>query len=312
MKGMELSKAYFEEYGREMIDSRLSMYREYMAVGLVGEGSECFGFDDQLSTDHDFGPAFCIWIPENLYDKAGAAIQEEYDRLPRDYMGYRRVTTAQGGGRVGLLTTEGFYRKFMGLDRAPADNMEWFRIPEHFLATAVNGQVFMDNFGEFSRIRTRLQAFYPEDVLKKKLAARCAVMAQSGQYNYGRSIKRGDSQAAYLACGEFVKTAMSALYLLNDTYMPYYKWVFRGAAEFTVLRDSLKRLKEITLIPDSVENGQKKEHLIESVCVDIGRELNRRGFTRTTEAFLQAHGEELMRNIGDNRLRNLHIMIDCG
>ena len=83
MKGMELSKAYFEEYGREMIDSRLSMYREYMAVGLVGEGSECFGFDDQLSTDHDFGPAFCIWIPENLYDKAGAAIQEEYDRLPR-------------------------------------------------------------------------------------------------------------------------------------------------------------------------------------------------------------------------------------
>ena len=52
-----------------------------------------------------------------------------------------------------------------------------------------------------------------------------------------------------------------------------------------------------------MENGQKKEHLIESVCVDIGRELNRRGFTRTTEAFLQAHGEELMRNIGDNRLR---------
>ena len=83
MKGMELSKAYFEEYGREMIDSRLSMYREYMAVGLVGEGSECFGFDDQLSTDHDFGPAFCIWIPENLYDKAGAAIQEEYTDVYR-------------------------------------------------------------------------------------------------------------------------------------------------------------------------------------------------------------------------------------
>ena len=60
MKGMELSRRYFEEYGRTMIDEKLSRYREYIAAGLVGEGSECFGFDDQLSADHDFGPAFCM------------------------------------------------------------------------------------------------------------------------------------------------------------------------------------------------------------------------------------------------------------
>ena len=153
MKGMELSRRYFEEYGRTMIDEKLSRYREYIAAGLVGEGSECFGFDDQLSADHDFGPAFCIWIPESLYETAGAEIQKAYDSLPQSYMGYRRITSAQGGGRVGVLTTEGFYRKFTGLDHAPADNMEWFRIPERFLATAVNGQVFVDNNGRFSQIR---------------------------------------------------------------------------------------------------------------------------------------------------------------
>lgn len=39
---MELSRRYFEEYGRTMIDEKLSRYREYIAAGLVGEGSECF------------------------------------------------------------------------------------------------------------------------------------------------------------------------------------------------------------------------------------------------------------------------------
>ena len=61
MKGMELSKAYFEEYGKPLIDTRLLQYRPYIAAGLVGEGSECLGFDDDISTDHDFGPAYCIW-----------------------------------------------------------------------------------------------------------------------------------------------------------------------------------------------------------------------------------------------------------
>ena len=124
-------------------------------------------------------------------------------------------------------------------------------------------------------------------------------------------MKRRDFQAAYLSCGEFVKTAMSAVYLLNETYMPYYKWVFRGAEDFNVLRETVERLRNITMLPDTAENSAKKEMLIEQVCVDVGRELNRRGFTRTTEAFLQAHGDELMRAIRDVRLRNLHIMADC-
>ena len=146
--------------------------------------------------------------------------------------------------------------------------------------------------------------------MKKKLAARCAVMAQAGQYNYGRCMKRGDSQAAYLACAEFVKTAMSAIYLLNEAYMPYYKWMFRGAAQFTVLQDAVQLLAELTQISDRPENSGRKEQMIERICVAVGSELNRRGFTRSTEAFLQVQGEELMRGIRDARLKDLHIMVD--
>lgn len=75
MKGLELSRAYYEEYGKPMIDTQLAQYKPYLAAGLVGEGSECLGFDDELSTDHDFGPAFCLWVPEELYAKAGTEMR---------------------------------------------------------------------------------------------------------------------------------------------------------------------------------------------------------------------------------------------
>ena len=189
--------------------------------------------------------------------------------------------------------------------------MEWFRIPESFLATAVNGQVFRDPMGTFSQIRSILKDFYPLDVMKKKLAARAAVMAQAGQYNYPRCMKRGDSYAAYLACGEFVRAALSAIYLLNERYMPFYKWAFRGADELKILSGTVHELKELVLLSDEMENRSRKEWLIEDICIEVGRELNRKGFTRTTDAFLQSHGEELMRSIRDQRLSSLPIMVDC-
>lgn len=310
MKGMELSKAYFEEYGRELIEKQFSEYKQYAAAGLVGEGSECLGFDDEFSRDHDFGPGFCVWLPEAIYEQVGEQMRQAYERLPKTYMGCVRTQTAQGGGRIGVFSIGRFYQKYTGLSHAPKDNLEWFRIPERFLSTVTSGQVFCDFYGEFSQIRAVLKAFYPRDVVKKKLAARAAVMAQSGQYNYPRSMKRGDSYAAWLACGEFVRAALSAIYLLNEQYMPFYKWAFRGAEELPALRTAVQDLRELVLMTDRSETREKKEWLIENICIEIGRELNRKGFTVTTDSFLQAHGEELMRNIQDPRLGNLHIMVD--
>ena len=189
--------------------------------------------------------------------------------------------------------------------------MEWFRIPEEFLAICTNGQIFWDAPGIFSEWRNALLASYPQDVVKKKLAARCANMAQAGQYNYGRSMRRGDQHAAYLACGIFVRNALAAIYLLNEHYAPFYKWIFRGTEHHRLLRETVDKLKMLTLLADTPENASEKEGLIEQICVDIVRALNSRGFTRTSEPFLQVQAEELMRSIADSRLRALHILADA-
>ena len=69
MKGLELSERYYNAYGRQMLETQFPQIIDQTAAGLVGQGSECFGFDDEISMDHDYGPSFCIWLPREVYDK---------------------------------------------------------------------------------------------------------------------------------------------------------------------------------------------------------------------------------------------------
>ena len=63
MNGMELSKAFYTEIGEPMLRERFPELLPFLAVGLTGSGSECYGFDDEISQDHDFEPGFCIFVP---------------------------------------------------------------------------------------------------------------------------------------------------------------------------------------------------------------------------------------------------------
>ena len=56
MKGLEIAGAYYEEYGKPMLEESFSDVLPYLAAGMFGSGSECMGFDDEVSRDHDFEP----------------------------------------------------------------------------------------------------------------------------------------------------------------------------------------------------------------------------------------------------------------
>ena len=49
MKGLELSRKYVEGIYLPFLKEEFPELLERMAIGLVGEGSECFGFDDEIS-----------------------------------------------------------------------------------------------------------------------------------------------------------------------------------------------------------------------------------------------------------------------
>lgn len=291
MKGLELSQKYYETCGKPMMEEQFPEIIDQTAAGLVGYGSECLGFDDEISRDHDFGPSFCIWLPEETYRQYGAAMQAAYNALPKTFLGFsERVEQEQGKGRVGVLCLEDFYRGILGRETVPVTDAEWLMIPEEALATAVSGRVFEDRFGQFCAVREGLLAYYPETVWRRKLADALAKAAQAGQYNFARAMRRGERVAAELALSEFVRESMRLVYLLNRTYAPFYKWMHRGIRTLSTgseIADMLGLLYQTDAETDRIL-------IIEAVCNVLVQILQEKGLSAGQDNFLQNHIGEVL------------------
>ena len=80
MKGLEIARAYFEQYGLPMLREQFPGLLPLIAAGLTGSGSECFGFDDEISRDHDFEPGFCLFLPdEETVSRRDAFLLDAFD-----------------------------------------------------------------------------------------------------------------------------------------------------------------------------------------------------------------------------------------
>lgn len=299
--GMELCESFYQEYGVPMIRSKFPAYERMIAVGLVGEGSECFGFDDEVSRDHDFGPGFCLWLTDQVYDEIGQQLQEEYDRLPDTYMGITRFTTAKAQKRVGVFRIGEFYEQLTGLTDVPTTQNQWLFLEDYQLAAATNGKVFRDDLGEFSRIRAELLKHYPEEVRIRKIAREAALMAQSGQYNYNRMYGRGEKVTADIALAEFLKHTMSMVYLLNFRYAPFYKWMHRGMQELNILPEIREILAALVELP----NGDERiPDMIELIVSMIIREMKKQGLTSGEDNYLDHHTDNILHSIPQKKERD--------
>ena len=310
MNGLELALSYFEEYGRPMLESEFPQLLPYLAVGLVGSGSECFGFDDEVSRDHDFEPGFCIFLPgEDIVDRRSAFLLERaYAKLPKEFGGLKRsLMQPVGGARRGVLRTADFLMEKTGTPDGQLSAMQWMTVPETSLAETVNGTLFFDNYGEVTEVRERL-AHYPEEIRRKKLAGNLLLMAQSGQYNYMRCLRHGETGAAQLAVCEYVKSAMAVLFLLDGVYQPYYKWAFR-ALRANPGRGPAADLLEYLLTTDNSEETQEaKSMIIEEIAADIIDELIDRGLTQASCGDLEKHAYSVNDSIAEAEIRNLHVL----
>jgi len=305
VKGLELSRQYFEQVGRSALERACGQLSGRLCAGLVGEGSECLGFDDAISRDHDWGPGFCVWLTGADMAAFGTAVQAAYASLPREFCGFSRLREdSMSTGRVGVLELEGFYARFLGRRTPPERNVEWLRIPEQALNVCTNGEIFVDEVGEFTAFRNALLRYYPEDVRRKRLAARCALAAQSGQYNYTRCLRRGDRVAALRALGEFVDHGQAAFFLLARRYRPYYKWAHRALGMLPGAGEEAAGLFD-ALCRD--EAGSRVEK-IEEICALILQGLKTQGLSENGSDFLLEHAREIQAGICDSDIRSLPLM----
>lgn len=305
MKGLEETRAFYEEYGRPMLREQFPEYESRIAVGLVGRGSECFGYDDEVSRDHDFEPGFCLWLEDVDDLRIGVELARAYRALPHPGTAQR---SSMSEAHLGVLRTGFFYRRYTGSPGAPESWQQWLYLPSHALAEATNGEVWRDELGHFSAVREQILHGMPEDVRKKKLAARAVEMAQSGQYNYSRCLRHGEEGAAMLAAAEFVRAACGMLYLLNRRHMPYYKWMLRGLEALPLLGQLRPALDFLLTGENDAAGQQTKAGVIEDICAAVIRELQVQGLSGGDWDYLEPHAFAIMDSIGNPEIRALHVM----
>lgn len=264
MTHMERCRELYEQFGAPMIEAKFPEYKDRIAVGLVGEGSECFGYDDEISKDHDFFPGFCMWLRDGDYAEIGEPLQKEYDLLIERLVGNENITP-NIRRRRGVFKIREFYsgilhvpvdiiNNFMGNRRSDGLTVpQWMALGEMHLAAAVNGEVFCDSEGQFTGIRNKISEYYPKQVWKIRLADKLHEFSQSGQYNYPRMMARGDYVTAKVCLGKAMDSGMELLYLLNHTYAPYYKWRRKGLEGFANAAGSREILERIALLPPQTD-----------------------------------------------------------
>lgn len=339
VSGLKLARAFWTQLGKPMIAAKYPQYAGRIAAGLVGHGSECYGFDDTYSQDHDFGPRFCLWLTDEDYAAVGEQLEADYEALPRKFSvdAQGRVTfeaharsdasgtfpsagagspvtpRAQGANRRdGVFRIGDFFESITGYHTAPAQTAphEWLMLQESTLAAATNGEVFADPTGLFSKTHQGFKNM-PDDVRLALISKRLGMIAQAGQYNLPRSLKRGDGAAAWLSIHEFVQATASLVFLVNVPmvvgYMPYYKWQFAALRKlsgsmFALLPNVGEQLETVMRLSSAAcyggagfgEGGKgaapaikKINDIVEQIAADIVRELKREHLTTSGETFLE-------------------------
>ena len=297
MKAMELCRSFWTTVLEPALLREFPELHPQAAAGLVGNGSECFGFDDDISRDHDWGTDVMLWLPSDhahlipqLQQWKQALLEAHPEFPPRSRSAY--------GADLSVTTVSAFYDQLIGCPEGPQTTRQWLSIPEEQLALAVNGCVFSDPAGHFTAIRQRLQEHYPEQIRRKKIAARCMMLAQTGQYNLERSRKRGHTVTSAMTRLRFVEEAIHLVFLLNRKYCPYYKWAFPAMEQLPILAPQIAPLlQKIAASEDQVS--------IDQVCALFAKTLRAEGLSDCDDWFLAFHGEAVQRTITDPLLQAL-------
>ncbi len=298
--GLTLARAYYEAYGRQMIQESFPAYEDRIAVGLAGRGSDCFGYDDEASRDHDWGPDFCMWVTDDTYGEIGEALQQAYESLPKEFHGYKRAPRVNGRNRRGVIRISDFFRELTGADCY--EQIDWRQVSDASLAAAVNGEIFRDEEGVLTLFRQKLCQGYPEEIRYLKLAECMAGFAQTAQYNYPRMLGRGDELTAHMMVWDGIRGAMKLQHYIEGKYPPHDKWLYRSLEESEEGREAALMLKRIAeALQESSGDGQSAGTVAEAVTGRIEQlgaffamELYQEGCISDTDSYLDAHTEELI------------------
>ncbi len=231
--GIELSEAFYRAKIRPVLVDVFP--RLAHAAALMGRGSEVLGFDDDMSTDHDWTARVTILIDNADADEVESVQRELRAAIPAKF---NDVPTG-----LNVNTVAGYFQNQLNLDITEEwDAYDWVSLPEHRLCAVTSGAVFHDEV-DLRAVRERL-SYYPNDVWYYLLVA--GWWRLHPEMNLvGRSGYTGDDLGSALIAAEMVSALMHLSFLIERRYAPYRKWFGTAFTQLDIAEDLSPELERV-------------------------------------------------------------------
>jgi hypothetical protein len=281
--GIELSRRFYLESVRPLLDARFPGLPH--AAARIGSGSEVLGFDTEMSTDHEWGPAVQLFLPEAQIGLAHSIREVMRHELPREFYGYpthfgdspdepgTQVMQSGSDGPINHHVTVSTVREFAQQHLAydPALSLEaadWLTISSQKLREVTAGEVFFDEAGELTALRERL-AYYPHDVWLYMLAAQWQRIGQE-EHLMPRAGYAGDELGSSIIGSRLVRDIMGLCFLMERQYAPYPKWYGTAFKQLVAAERLLPVLAQV----QAAETWQERNKAIAEACRCVERMHN--------------------------------------
>lgn len=235
--GLDLNEQFYHQVVRPMLAAHFPGLAH--SAARLGDGSEVLGFDDGMSTDHDWGIRQQLFLREADVERWGTAVTDTLaHHLPPTYRGTavhfgppdaegarlpEQIAAGPVSHRIEVTTARRFFQEHLGVDPVMAwTAVEWIIIPQQRLLTLTAGRVFADELGELTPLRQKL-AYFPHDVWLYLLSCQWRRVGQEDHF-VGRTGIRGDDIGSRLLAARLVHDVMMLGFLYEKRYAPYPKW----------------------------------------------------------------------------------------
>jgi hypothetical protein len=270
--GLELAGLYYHEAVKPILQNRYP--KLVHSAGLIGSGSEVLGFDDEMSTDHSWGPRLILFLSEQDHEWVAEKLRLTLGQeLPFSFHGYFTHFEAVPGEPIAVVPAETdkrpinhtvhitvlseYLQYYVGtrLEEELAV-LDWLTIPGQKLRSLVAGAVFHDGLGVLGPMQRKL-AYYPHDVWLYLLSAQWQRIGQEEPF-VGRAGSVGDEVGSAIIAARLVRDLMHLCLLMEKQYVPYSKW-FGSAFAQLACADRLAPVLEAVL--SSTGCQERERHL---------------------------------------------------
>src|SRR5437773_698726 len=292
--GLRLGRLFFLEAVKPVLDASFPGLQ--FSAALIGGGSEILGFDNEMSTDHHWGPRVMIFLTEEERRQQSEAINERLrNELPARCHGYstnftlpnpadnnvqllQEVDRGPINHRVEIHTIRGFFLAELDFDiEGSIEPADWLTFPSQKLRSIAAGAVYHDGIG-LQAARDRFK-YYPHDVWLYLLASGWNRIGQE-EHLMGRAGMLDDEIGSGIIGSRLVRDVMRLCFLMEKQYAPYAKWFGKAFNELKCAEDLLPILRRVLL----AEAWQEREKYLAAAFEYVAEMHNRLGITETLPA----------------------------